>query len=173
MVCCSPKYRLILDLVKIVLAIIQFARKQAQLNDILSRHNTITVSRYFRLMALALTESLCTTPLAIFSLWLNATSSPIEPWRGWSDTHFNFSRIIQVPATLWRLNHITAVSFELTRWLPVVCALVFFGFFGFAEEARRHYRLAIACVGKALRLRGLSEKITTVSFPSYVNSFFQ
>lgn len=31
------------------------------------------------------------------------------------------------------------VAVELGRWIDVVCAFIFFAYFGFADEARRHY----------------------------------
>lgn len=99
-------------------------------------------------MALAITEMLCTTPLASFVIWLNATAQPIAPWRGLADAHFKFSRVEQVPAVIWRQNHLIVVSMELTRWIAPVCALVFFAFFGFAEEARRNYRMLFWAVVK-------------------------
>ncbi len=80
-------------------------------------------------MALATTEICCTTPLAIAVLCLSATSAPIEPWRSWSDTHYQYSRIVQVPALLWRSTEMLVASYETTRWVTVLCPLVFFGFF--------------------------------------------
>jgi pheromone a factor receptor len=92
-------------------------------------------------MALATTEILLTTPLAIFIIWLDATALPVEPWRGWADTHLAFSRVEQIPALFWRTNHLVVVSLELSRWVTPLCAFVFFGYFGFGDEARKHYRL--------------------------------
>jgi pheromone a factor receptor len=88
-----------------------------------------------------MTEMMCTAPLAAFVIWLNATTQPIEPWKGLADAHFDFSRFEQLPAVIWRQNHLLVVSMELTRWLPPICAFIFFTFFGFAEEARKHYRM--------------------------------
>lgn len=45
------------------------------------------------------------------------------------------------------------IPLELSRWLLVVCALVFFSFFGFAEEARKNYRAAWAWISGKLRFR--------------------
>lgn len=108
----------------------------------LSLNSTFTVSRYFRLMGLAMTEICATTPLAIFVIWLNAAAAPIGPWRSWQDTHYNFSRIEQIPAVLWRQNHLAVISIELSRWLNPLCSFTFFAFFGFAHESMKNYRLA-------------------------------
>jgi pheromone a factor receptor len=44
------------------------------------------------------------------------------------------------------------LSIEFSRWFLVVCALVFFAFFGFADEARKNYRLAYVSVAKRVGL---------------------
>ncbi|KAK0485444.1 pheromone A receptor-domain-containing protein [Armillaria luteobubalina] len=123
-----------------VLTLRAFHRRRLEFSQFLSSDRSLTVNRYFRLMALATTEICCTMPLAIAVLCLSATSAPIEPWRSWSDTHYQYSRIVQVPALLWRSNRMLVASYETTRWVTVLCPLVFFAFFGFAEEARKHYR---------------------------------
>ena len=99
-------------------------------------------------MALAMTEILFTTPLAIFVIWLNVTATPVGPWRSLADTHFAFSRIEQIPSVIWRGNHVLVVAMELTRWVTPLCAFVFFAFFGFADEAKRHYRVAFWAIAK-------------------------
>ncbi|KAG6899201.1 hypothetical protein C0993_012367, partial [Termitomyces sp. T159_Od127] len=104
-------------------------------------------------MALAMTEILFTVPLASFLLWLNITATPIEPWKSWSDTHYNYSRVDLYPATLWRSgNRNQLVAIELSRWATPACALIFFCYFGFTEEAKRNY---VATFWFLLRLLGL------------------
>lgn len=126
----------------------------------------MTVNRYFRLMALATTELFCTTPFAAYSVYLNLSTEPLNPYRGWADTHFNFSKVLQFPAVQWRLNHLLVISLELSRWLAVICAIVFFLFFGFAEEARRHYRLFFQVL---LKRTGISRISRLWSKKQYVN----
>ncbi|TFY78496.1 hypothetical protein EWM64_g5516 [Hericium alpestre] len=135
-----------ISLVYCALSLRAFARRRAEFSEFLSSNKTMTVSRYFRLMALATTEMCCTVPLAIFVIVLNVTGGPMEPWISWENVHFAFSRVDQIPAVLWRIDHMVVVSIELSRWLLPVCALLFFGFFGFAAEARRHYRMAGSAV---------------------------
>jgi pheromone a factor receptor len=132
------------------LALREFNRRRIQFSQLMNSNTSLTMSRYFRLMALAMTEMLCTTPLAIFVIYLNATSSVIGPWRSWADTHFVFSRIEQIPSVLWRSNHLLVVSMELTRWVAPFCAIVFFGFFGFAQEAKKNYRVVYDGIAKRL-----------------------
>ncbi|KAJ7088300.1 pheromone A receptor-domain-containing protein, partial [Mycena epipterygia] len=118
-------------------------------------------------MALAMTAMFFTTPLAIFVVYLNATATEIGPWRSWADTHFLYSRVEQVPSIIWRSDHLTVVSFELTRWAAPFCALIFFAYFGFAQEARRNYRTAYEALARRVGLgRFLPQPSVGKSFAS-------
>ena len=130
----------------LVLTLRGILQRRAQLAEFLSSTSSITANRYLRLMIIATIEMLCTVPISSYGLWLNISSAEIQPWISWADTHFNYSKVDLYPAILWRLNHPAVVGIELSRWLPVFCALVFFALFGFAEEARKHYRSALARV---------------------------
>lgn len=90
-------------------------------------------------MALAMSEIIFTTPLAVFTLYLNMVMSPVAPWISWADTHYEYFRIRQIPAILWRSDHTHVIALEFTRWVAPLCAFVFFAFFGFADEARKNY----------------------------------
>ena len=146
---------------KIGLTIRQFWKRRRQFNDVLSSSRNLNQSRYFRLMALAGIELLGTIPLASYSIYLNVTTNQIQEWKGWADTHSNFSRVQQIPAVLWRLNRQEMISVELSRWLLVLCAFIFFFFFGFADEARKHYRLAYTSLASRLGVSTISS--STVS----------
>ena len=137
----------------IVLTLISFLRRQAQFSQFLSTNSSLTASRYFRLMALACTEILCTTPLAILSIVVNATAAPVAPWVSWEETHYDFSRVGQVPAVMWRGNHLIVLGLSLSKWSSVFCAFVFFLFFGLAAEARRHYSSAFTNLLLVCRLK--------------------
>ena len=110
----------------------------------------MTLNRYFRLMALAMSDIFLTIPLSIFTIWLNATAQPIGPWISWSNVHFDFSRIEQIPAVIWQSNQLLVVSMQFTRWIVPTCAFVFFAFFGFADEARKNYRQIFWAIAKRL-----------------------
>jgi len=128
-------------------SILAFNHRRTQFKELLSANANLNSSRYFRLMGLAAIEILCTVPLGAWSISLNVAAG-VQPWRGWEDTHTDFSRVDQYPAFLWRSNKVNERSLELTRWSVVICAFVFFFFFGFADEARRHYRIALNSVAK-------------------------
>ena len=114
-------------------------------------------------MALACTEILCTTPLAILSIVVNATAAPVAPWVSWEETHYDFSRVGQVPAVMWRSNHLIVLGFSLTKWSSVFCAFVFFIFFGFAAEARKHYSSAFTKLLLVCRFKKPASPLTEKS----------
>ncbi|KAF9555104.1 STE3-domain-containing protein [Agrocybe pediades] len=122
-----------------VLTLKAFMHRRAQFSQYLSSTASISVNLYFRLMCLATTDILITVPVSSYGLYLNMAAKPIYPWKSWSDTHFDFLLIDSFPAFMWRQSPIATVVLESSRWLVVVCAFVFFAFFGFADEARRNY----------------------------------
>ncbi|ETW79704.1 putative B mating type protein [Heterobasidion irregulare TC 32-1] len=138
------------SLVYCVLSIRQFWIRKQQFNDIVSSNRNLNQSRYLRLIALAGIELLGTIPLGSYSLYLNTTNNSIHPWISWADTHFDFSHVGQIPSVIWRADSQVEASVELSRWLIVLCAFIFFAFFGFAQEARRHYSLVYTHVSSRL-----------------------
>lgn len=139
-----------------------FAKRRAQVMELLSsKGSALTFSRYFRLMALATTELMLTIPISSFAIYLDATAQPVGPWRSWSDTHYDFSRVDQIPAFEWRANKEFEVAQELGRWLVPACALIFFAYFGLAAEAMKHYKMAFWFVAK--RLGFSSDSVTNAT----------
>lgn len=116
-----------------------FMKRRKEMSQFLNSNSQITFSRYFRLMALAMMDTLFTVPLGSLVIWVNTTQSEIAPWKGLADVHWGFSRVEQIPAVMWRLNKWNVVSFHLNRSLIIFCAFEFFIFFGFAEENRKNY----------------------------------
>lgn len=135
-----------------VLTILAFMKRRKQFQDLMSRNRNLTYSRYFRLMLLAGIDLCCTVPLSIYSIYLNTAADPagVQPWISLSETHYNYSRVIQYPRVLYSQNQDSLVSLELSRWMMVVCAILFFGFFGFADEAKKNYRIAFTSVAKSV-----------------------
>ncbi|KAF8200239.1 pheromone A receptor-domain-containing protein [Pholiota molesta] len=132
----------IISAVYCILTLRAFMQRRAEFSQFLSYTTSLTMNRYFRLMSLATVELLFNLPISSYGLYLNATGRPIYPWTSWSDIHSDWFTIDTYPALLWRASPVTVVTFELSRWSLVFCALVFFGFFGFASEARKNYRKA-------------------------------
>lgn len=116
----------------------------------------MNISRYLRLILLALIDIVLTTPLSIYSIYIANKGVGMAPWISWQDTHFNFGRVGLVPALIWRGDRSFEISVELTRWLPVFCAFIFFALFGFAAEAQKHYSLFFRWVAKLLNFNAQS-----------------
>ncbi|KAH7882760.1 pheromone A receptor-domain-containing protein [Phlebopus sp. FC_14] len=135
-----------------VMTIRELAIRRAQFKELLSANKNLSSGRYFRLMGLAGIEVLCTVPLGAYSIYLNSTAEPIQRWISWSNTHYDFSRVGQYPSVVWHENQLTVISIQLSRYFIIICALIFFAFFGFADEAKRNYRLAYESVAKRVGL---------------------
>ena len=127
-----------------VLTLRAFMQRRAQFSQFLSSSTTssLTINRYFRLMALATLEIIFAIPFSSYGLYANITQAPIYPWTSWSNIHFMWYTIDTFPAILWRSNSFAVIGHESSRWSLVFCAFLFFGFFGFAEESRKNYRRA-------------------------------
>jgi len=147
-----------------LMTILTLARRRSEFNRVLSANRNLNSSRYFRLMGLAGIEMLLQIPWSSVLIYLDVKSG-ISPWVGWADTHAHFSRVGQFPAVEWKSDHIALITLELSRWAIVVCAAIFFGFFGFADEARKNYRLAFNSVAKKVGY-------TTANMSSGVSSSF-
>ncbi|KAI0656224.1 STE3-domain-containing protein [Cubamyces menziesii] len=129
-----------------IMSLVMLFKRHNQFREFLQSGSALTVSRYYRLMALAITEILFTIPLGVYELYSNAIDGALHPWLGWNDTHFDFSLVEEVPAVVWRSDPNLEIPLELSRWILPVCAFVFFAYFGFAEEARRHYKMVLKCI---------------------------
>jgi len=145
------------SLVYCVRTIIQFRR-------IISFNHGLNRGRYLRLMALCSIEILGTIPLGTFFIVKNAPS--VTPWKSWADTHSDYSRVVQVPAFVWKNTPAMVFGHEVFRWTLVACAFIFFGFFGFAVEARHHYRLVYRWFVRRLPFSTSSRTLRVSSHPT-------
>ncbi|TFK95986.1 fungal pheromone STE3G-protein-coupled receptor [Pterulicium gracile] len=144
------------------LTLLAFRRRQMEFNQYLRNSTSLTISRYFRLMALVTTETLFTVPLTLFTIILSVKQAPPNPWISWEETHYDFWRVEQYPAILWRSNFFVVVGTELSRWVVPLCAFIFFAFFGFAEEARKNYNEAFLAASKFTKLDRVFTKLRPV-----------
>lgn len=60
------------------------------------------------------------------------------------------------------------VMLELSRWIIVVCGLLFFAFFGFAQEARTNYRKAYLTIVGSLGFHVSSDRSEVENPDMYV-----
>ncbi|KIM89831.1 hypothetical protein PILCRDRAFT_60307 [Piloderma croceum F 1598] len=93
---------------------------------------------YYRLSALSFSGFVCIIAASSYVIAVDVQGG-IEPWKGWADDHYAFSAVWQVPAVEW-MNDSGAVAIQATRFFYILCALIFFSFFGLAEEVRGLYR---------------------------------
>lgn len=89
--------------------------------------------QYIRLAALAFISSIATTAFSIWIIVIDAQGA--VPWPGWTSVHSNWDEIDMVPYDLWSGFVLT----QAARWFIPLCAFVFFGFFGFANEVWAGY----------------------------------
>ncbi len=91
-------------------------------------------------MLLSSVEMCCTTPVSTYSIYINTDGVRLARWVSWADTHYNFGYVEMVPRVVWTSNPAYKISVEMGRWIYPLAALLFFGLFGFADEARKNYR---------------------------------
>lgn len=124
---------------------------------------SLNFSRYIRLMSLSGIDILCTIPLSVWGLYSQMTLDVLVPWPGFKAVHSTPSLVNQIPAALWRSDQNSITALELTRWSSVMCAIIFFMFFGFADEAKRNYSSA---------LRSVAKRVGYTTFtPDFTNTF--
>jgi pheromone a factor receptor len=126
-------------------------------------------NRYIRLIALSCTQVILTLPLHCYQIYYSSILIRVQPWISWASTHSHYSHVGQFPSIIWRATPTAEASLEINRWIIVSSAFVFFAFFGFAEEARKHYRLAYTVATQRLHLSGFS--ISRSSTRSLTSSF--
>ncbi|TBU43027.1 putative fungal pheromoneG-protein-coupled receptor, partial [Dichomitus squalens] len=148
-----------------VLTLTAFFKRRRRFTELMASNTNITFNRYFRLMGLASLEFLFTLPLTVYNITENFKLAPYK-WRGMANLHSRFGRVDQYPAVIWRADPqlISVINFRL--WMPIACALVFFLFFGLAEEARKHYKLAMTSIAKKV---GISTMERSSEFDSSVS----
>ncbi|KAI8992846.1 STE3-domain-containing protein [Trametes punicea] len=135
-----------------------FLKRRRDFNTLVASNNNLTFNRYFRLMGLAAIEVIFTIPLTVYNMVMDLTTLPIYKFVGLADLHFWFSRVDQKSAVSWRSDPGTVERMRLRQWLVIGCALLFFLFFGLAEEARKHYRLALSSVAKRVGITSFEKK---------------
>ena len=147
-------------------------RRRAQFSQFITSNTSLTINRYFRLMSLATIELLFNIPLSVYGLYLNITGRPFYKWKSWADIHSGWYIIDVYPAKLWRSNQQMVVNFELSRWSLIFCALIFFAFFGFADEARKNYRAAYWAVAKRFGIAPQSASSGSKVLAGYVPFYY-
>lgn len=115
-------------------------KRKREMDEILPANGLINRSRYLRLMALASIDVLGCIPLGAYVLVRNVMRG-VKPWTNWDDMHRDYSSVQQYPSAYWKSVPDIVTRLEFYRWMLVVAAFIIFALFGFADEARQHYRL--------------------------------
>lgn len=162
-----------------------FYRRRLEFNQLLTSNGSMNAGQYIRLMALALFEMSSTIPISIISLYLSNEAFPIQPWISWDNVHYNFSHVGLYPAVIWQGDSGSAAAVKMSLWLFPACGMLFFALFGFAAEARKHYRAVFLSIVQFIGHRTVSQhapsqwkcsrknadEITSASLPVYVTLF--
>ncbi|TDL16853.1 fungal pheromone STE3G-protein-coupled receptor [Rickenella mellea] len=94
---------------------------------------------YYRIIILSLCQLILLGPFQLTIMIFGLTFVPIYPYKSWDDTHFNYSRVDEIPAALWRSDPVSEAMHEALRWSVVVWAIIYYSLFGFSGEARNAY----------------------------------
>jgi pheromone a factor receptor len=132
------------------LTIRAFMKRRKQFRDLVTANANLTYSRYWRLVALSSVDFCFTIPIAVWNIVANLSAGKVHPYVSWEFAHWGYSRVFQFPRVVLEKSPIMVYLLETTRWAAVICAFVFFGFFGFADEAKKNYRLLASTVTKRL-----------------------
>ena len=97
-------------------------------------------------MILGTTDAIFSTGLQIWILVDTFADGEIDRFTSLKYIHTYISTVFQFSGQEWR-SASNATSVEFDRWLWVICALLFFAFFGFSDEAIKHYRYAMSLAG--------------------------
>jgi pheromone a factor receptor len=112
-------------------------KKYSELNKLLASNNTLDRGRYLRVLVIALLGSVCLVPLGLYSLIRSCNN--VSPWPGWKAVHADMSQIVQIPASVWRSDHIAQYDLEISRWEFFFNSVMLFACFGIHKEARTRY----------------------------------
>jgi pheromone a factor receptor len=143
-------------------------KHKRQVNKIMFSNPGLNQDRYIRLMMLASVDMLATTPLSTY--FMVGVIKLGFPKYSWAVLRHNYSHIPQFPSIVWKSNSESIAAVELSRWSLVLCAFTFFAFFGFADDARDHYRRAYTSLARRVGYSTPSGALTGSSHAYVVHS---
>jgi hypothetical protein len=140
----------LLSLIAIVYGILSlraFLKRRTMVEEFLNSHASgsgsgsgLNADRYFRLMCFSAVELTIAFPLVLYQLLNNAINNPIFPWISWEETHYQFDRFDQIPATFLQQSASLSLQFALGIWSFPFLAYIFFVFFGLGREQINQYK---------------------------------
>jgi Pheromone A receptor len=129
--------------------IYQLYKYRRRFKETISSDSSQSRGFYIRLILLSTIEMCGTVPLASY-LVASDVRQGVMKWN-WTDVHRNYSRIPQIPKIEWKNNPKIVSTLEMFRWSLVLCAFIFFAFFGLAVEAWQHYRCLYRWLARHVR----------------------
>ncbi|KAH9976788.1 pheromone A receptor-domain-containing protein [Lactifluus volemus] len=125
-----------------------FIKRKRKLAEVMASHQGLQRSRYIRLMLLACSEMLITVPLSSFML-IYSFNVGFEKF-SWSSLRHNYTHVPQYSTIEWQSDPVEYAIIEIGAWSVVCCAFIFFAFFGFADDARDHYRRVYSSITRRM-----------------------
>jgi hypothetical protein len=114
--------------------------RRKEFDAVLASGSNVNKDKYVRLLCLAAVSVVLHLPLSLWVITLNATAYEVYPWISWDDTHTDFGRIAYINRLIMQISPSAAVQVSVAIWAVWISAVGYFVFFGFGEEAVRHYR---------------------------------
>ncbi|KAJ7085505.1 putative fungal pheromone GPCR, STE3-type [Mycena belliarum] len=141
-----------------------FRRRLTFARHLQDTQSALTPGRYFRLMAMALSQMIWATFLTITNMVLTVGGG-LRPWTSWADVHSNFGRIavfptVFIPETQWRWTY-------FIFWTVPLTALMFFAFFAFGQDAVKEYRAVFGAVRRIAHLPEKEKAAPAHTLPSF------
>ncbi|QRV97742.1 STE3-type pheromone receptor [Ceratobasidium sp. AG-Ba] len=124
------------------LTIRAFLKTRRQFSKVLSESGAgLSLSRFFRLMALAATDMVCALPLSLYFLIADPLTAQYLPWVSWSVTHKYINEVDVVTYEVMQAaDQQSKVLIGLNRWTIPGCSFLFFMYFGLSTEAVKQYK---------------------------------
>jgi hypothetical protein len=121
-------------------------KRRKILDVVLSLGSTnVSKDRYMRLVCFTIWGVVVHTPLATWSIIVNATQE-VAPWISWENTHSNYGRIEYITRFMFSILPHDVVYTSLAWWSLPLCGFAFFVFFGFREAATPYQPLIAGCL---------------------------
>ncbi|KAJ7768128.1 putative fungal pheromone GPCR, STE3-type [Mycena maculata] len=117
-------------------ALYHFFRRRLTFARHLQAASSLTPSRYFRLMAMALAQMMWATIVTAADMAFTLRPG-LRPWISWANVHSDFGRVGVFPTAFIPAQ--TLLVSYLIWWTVPLSALLFAAFFAFGEDAKREY----------------------------------
>lgn len=138
-------------------AVRHFFRRRLMFAKHLQNSNSgLTISRYFRLMSMAVVQMFWSLLITSFNVWFSCQNG-LRPWISWDNVHSGFSQIAYFPTVLIPSSTLTWTY--ILWWALPASAAIFCIFFSFGRDAMHEYRECFSWVRRAVFCRIPEERL--------------